>query len=85
MDLRNGFDIKRYIRTIPDYPKRYSALPGITGLAQVNGFRGETDTVEKMKARIDYDLAYLRNWSLLLDLQIILKTIVVVLQKHNAY
>ena len=51
----------------------------------MNGYRGETDTVEKMKARIEYDLAYLRNWSLVLDLQIILKTIVVVLKKHNAY
>ncbi|HEX6157524.1 MAG TPA: sugar transferase, partial [Burkholderiales bacterium] len=57
-----------------------------TGLAQVNGLRGETDTVDKMKARIDYDLTYLRNWSLLLDLQIILKTVVVVLGKDkNAY
>jgi len=52
----------------------------------VNGLRGETDTVDKMKARIDYDLTYLRNWSLLLDLQIILKTVVVVLGKDkNAY
>ena len=59
--------------------------PGISGLAQVNGYRGETDTVEKMKARIDYDLAYLRNWSVLLDLQIVLKTVVVVLRKQNAY
>ena len=59
--------------------------PGITGLAQVNGYRGETDTVEKMKARIEYDLAYLRNWSLVLDLQIILKTLVVVLKNQNAY
>ena len=51
----------------------------------MNGYRGETDTVEKMKARIDYDLAYLRNWSVLLDLQIVLKTVVVVLRKQNAY
>mgnify|MGYP006145953633 CR=1 FL=1 len=58
---------------------------GLTGWAQVNGLRGETDTIEKMKARIEYDLAYLRNWSLLLDLQIILKTVVVVLQRNNAY
>jgi putative colanic acid biosynthesis UDP-glucose lipid carrier transferase len=64
---------------------RHKVKPGVTGLAQVNGFRGETETVEKMKARIDYDLAYLRNWSLLLDLRIILKTLVVVLQKQNAY
>jgi putative colanic acid biosynthesis UDP-glucose lipid carrier transferase len=59
--------------------------PGITGLAQVHGFRGETDTVEKMKARVEYDLEYLRNWSLLLDLQVILKTFIVVLKKQNAY
>jgi putative colanic acid biosynthesis UDP-glucose lipid carrier transferase len=74
-----------YRKLIRGYMIRHKVKPGITGLAQVNGFRGETQTVEKMKARIDYDLAYLRNWSLLLDLQIILKTIVVVLQKHNAY
>src|SRR5256714_3994028 len=74
-----------YRKLIRGYMIRNKVKPGVTGLAQVNGFRGETDTVEKMKARIDYDLAYLRNWSLLLDLQIILKTIVVVLRKQNAY
>ena len=74
-----------YRKLIRGYMIRHKVKPGITGLAQVNGFRGETDTVDKMKARIDYDLAYLRNWSLLLDLQIILKTVVVVLGKQNAY
>jgi putative colanic acid biosysnthesis UDP-glucose lipid carrier transferase len=74
-----------YRKLIRCYMIRHKVKPGITGLAQVSGWRGETDTVEKMKARIDCDLAYLRNWSLLLDLQIILKTIVVVLQKDNAY
>jgi len=74
-----------YRKLIRGYMIRHKVKPGITGLAQVNGYRGETDTVEKMKARIDYDLAYLRNWSLLLDLQIILKTVVVVLRKQNAY
>jgi putative colanic acid biosynthesis UDP-glucose lipid carrier transferase len=74
-----------YRKLIRGYMIRHKVKPGITGLAQVNGLRGETDTVDKMKARIDYDLAYLRNWSLLLDVQIILKTIVVVLQKRNAY
>ena len=74
-----------YRKLIRGYMIRHKVKPGITGLAQVSGWRGETDTVEKMKARIDCDLAYLRNWSLLLDLQIILKTIVVVLQKDNAY
>jgi lipopolysaccharide/colanic/teichoic acid biosynthesis glycosyltransferase len=74
-----------YRKLIRGYMIRHKVKPGITGLAQVNGLRGETDTVDKMKARIDYDLAYLRNWSLALDLRIILKTAVVVLRKHNAY
>jgi putative colanic acid biosynthesis UDP-glucose lipid carrier transferase len=74
-----------YRKLIRGYMIRHKVRPGITGLAQVMGFRGETETVEKMKARIEHDLTYLRNWSLLLDLQIILKTVVVVLQKHNAY
>ena len=74
-----------YRKLIRGYMIRHKVKPGITGLAQVNGWRGETETVDKMKKRIEFDLAYLRNWSLLLDLQIILKTIVVVLQKDNAY
>jgi putative colanic acid biosynthesis UDP-glucose lipid carrier transferase len=74
-----------YRKLIRGYMIRHKVRPGITGLAQVHGFRGETDTVEKMKARIEYDLAYLRSWSLLLDLQVILKTVVVVLRKQNAY
>jgi putative colanic acid biosynthesis UDP-glucose lipid carrier transferase len=74
-----------YRKLIRGYMIRHKVRPGITGLAQVMGFRGETDTVEKMNARIEHDLTYLRSWSLLLDLQIILKTVVVVLQKHNAY
>jgi putative colanic acid biosynthesis UDP-glucose lipid carrier transferase len=75
-----------YRKLIPGYMIRHKVKPGITGLAQVNGLRGETDTVEKMKARVEYDLAYLRSWSLLLDLQIVLKTVLVVLKKEpNAY
>ncbi len=74
-----------YRKLIRGYMIRHKVRPGITGLAQVNGYRGETDSVEKMKARIEYDLMYLRNWSLLLDLQIILKTVVVVLRRQNAY
>jgi putative colanic acid biosynthesis UDP-glucose lipid carrier transferase len=73
-----------YRKLIRGYMIRHKVKPGITGLAQVNGLRGETETVEKMKARIDYDLAYLRNWSLALDMRIILKTAVVLLHK-NAY
>ena len=74
-----------YRKLIRGYMIRHKVRPGITGLAQVMGFRGETDTVDKMKARIEHDLQYLRNWSVLLDLQIILKTVVVVLGKQNAY
>jgi len=74
-----------YRKLIRGYMIRHKVRPGITGLAQVMGFRGETDTVDKMKARIEFDLQYLRNWSVLLDLQIILKTVVVVLGKQNAY
>src|SRR5258707_824912 len=74
-----------YRKLIRGYMIRHKVRPGITGLAQVNGYRGETETVEKMKARIEFDLAYLRSWSVLLDLQIILKTVVVVLRKQNAY
>ena len=74
-----------YRKLIKGYMLRHKVRPGITGWAQVNGYRGETETLEKMKARIDCDLEYLRNWSLRLDLQIIWKTIFVVLKKQNAY
>jgi putative colanic acid biosysnthesis UDP-glucose lipid carrier transferase len=74
-----------YRKLISKYMVRHKVRPGITGWAQVNGLRGETDTVEKMKARIEYDLDYLRHWSLKLDLAIIWRTIFVVLRKQNAY
>jgi putative colanic acid biosysnthesis UDP-glucose lipid carrier transferase len=73
-----------YRKLIRGYMIRHKVRPGITGLAQVNGARGETDTLEKMRRRIEYDLAYLRDWSLMLDLKIILRT-VMVLGKHDAY
>jgi len=74
-----------YRKLIRGYMIRHKVKPGITGLAQVSGLRGETDTLDKMKARIECDLAYLRDWSLQLDLQIVLKTIFVVLKKQHAY
>ena len=74
-----------YRKLIKSYMIRHKVRPGITGWAQVNGLRGETDDLEKMKARIEHDLAYLRNWSLRLDLQIVLKTIFVVLKPQNTY
>jgi putative colanic acid biosynthesis UDP-glucose lipid carrier transferase len=74
-----------YRKLIKGYMVRHKVKPGITGWAQVNGYRGETETLDKMKARIDYDLAYLRNWSLRLDLLIILKTALMVLGDRKAY
>ena len=74
-----------YRKLIKGYMVRHKVKPGITGWAQVNGYRGETETLEKMQGRIDYDLDYLRNWSLQLDLQIILKTVRLVLKDQKAY
>jgi putative colanic acid biosynthesis UDP-glucose lipid carrier transferase len=75
-----------YRKLIKSYMIRHKVRPGITGWAQVNGLRGETETVEKMKARIEYDLDYLRHWSLRLDLRIIWRTIFVVFKKpETAY
>jgi len=74
-----------YRKLIQGYMIRHKIKPGITGWAQVNGLRGETDTLDKMRARIEHDLSYLRNWSLQLDLQIVLKTVLVVLRPKNAY
>jgi len=74
-----------YRKLIKSYMIRHKVKPGVTGWAQVNGLRGETDSLEKMQARLECDLAYLRHWSLRLDLQIVLKTIYVVLKKQNAY
>ncbi len=74
-----------YRTLIKGYMVRHKVRPGITGWAQVNGQRGETDTLDKMQARIDCDLDYLRNWSLQLDLYIIFKTIRLVFKDSSAY
>jgi len=76
---------ERYRRLIKGYMLRNRVRPGITGLAQVNGFRGETDTLEKMAGRVRYDLEYIKGWSLLLDLRIILQTIWKGFRSENAY
>jgi len=73
-----------YSDKINAYMSRHRILPGMTGLAQINGYRGETDTLEKMQKRIEYDLAYINNWSIMLDLQIMIKTVYTLLSK-NAY
>ncbi|HAJ71821.1 MAG TPA: undecaprenyl-phosphate glucose phosphotransferase [Methylophilaceae bacterium] len=74
-----------YRKVIKGYMIRHKVKPGITGWAQVNGLRGETDTVEKMEARIQYDLDYLRQWSIALDTKIILRTVLLVFKDRNAY
>ena len=74
-----------YMHQIDGYMQRHRIKPGITGWAQVNGFRGETDTLEKMQKRVEYDLHYLQNWSLLLDLKIIFFTIFKGFVGKNAY
>ncbi len=76
---------EEYRPLIKGYMVRHKVNPGITGLAQVMGYRGETASVEAMKRRVDYDLEYLRNWSITLDLRIIVKTIRVVLTDKMAY
>ena len=76
---------EQYRKRIKGYMLRHKVKPGITGWAQVNGLRGETDTIDKMKARVEYDLEYLRNWSLGLDLQIIVRTVRLVLFDRHAY
>jgi putative colanic acid biosynthesis UDP-glucose lipid carrier transferase len=74
-----------YRKLIKSYMVRHKVRPGITGWAQVNGLRGETETLDKMQARIEYDLDYLRHWSLKLDLAIIWRTLFVVFKRENAY
>jgi Undecaprenyl-phosphate glucose phosphotransferase len=74
-----------YGRRIRGYFARHKVKPGITGWAQVRGLRGETEAIGKMKARVDHDIHYAENWSLLFDLKILVLTVVVVLFQRNAY
>jgi putative colanic acid biosynthesis UDP-glucose lipid carrier transferase len=76
---------EEYRSLIKGYMLRHKVRPGITGLAQINGLRGETRTVEDMRRRVQYDLDYLRHWSLGLDAKIIFKTITMVFRDPNAY
>jgi exopolysaccharide biosynthesis polyprenyl glycosylphosphotransferase len=74
-----------YFEAIEDYARRHRVKPGITGWAQVNGHRGEIDTVEKGRARLQCDLFYIDNWSLWLDLRTLILTIPILLSRQNAY
>lgn len=74
-----------YSSLISRYARRHRVKPGLSGWAQIHGFRGETDTVEKMAKRIEYDLYYIENWSLWLDFKILLLTVFKGFWHHNAY
>jgi Undecaprenyl-phosphate glucose phosphotransferase len=76
---------EQYRRLIKGYMVRHKVPPGITGLAQVNGCRGETSKLDDMQRRIEYDLEYLRHWSPMLDLRILALTIVRVVRDRKAY
>jgi putative colanic acid biosynthesis UDP-glucose lipid carrier transferase len=76
---------EQYRPIIRSYMVRHKVKPGITGWAQVNGFRGETEVIEKMAGRVAYDIDYLRNWSLALDLRIIARTLRLVIFDRQAY
>lgn len=75
----------QYKALIGNYAFRHHVKPGITGWAQVNGFRGETRSLEQMKKRVEFDLWYINNWSLLLDIQIVARTLVELMRRRNAY
>jgi undecaprenyl-phosphate galactose phosphotransferase/putative colanic acid biosynthesis UDP-glucose lipid carrier transferase len=75
----------KYAEVLSEYAFRNHVKPGITGWAQVNGFRGETVRIEQMKARVDRDLWYINNWDLLLDLKILALTCFEVVRRRNAY
>jgi putative colanic acid biosynthesis UDP-glucose lipid carrier transferase len=76
---------EQYRRLIGGYMLRHKVKPGITGWAQVCGLRGETETVVKMEQRVRHDLEYLKNWSLSLDLWIMVRTVFAILTPRNAY
>ncbi|HZD26530.1 MAG TPA: sugar transferase, partial [Alphaproteobacteria bacterium] len=74
-----------YQEAVQQYAARHRVKPGITGWAQINGWRGETETVEQIRRRVHHDIAYIENWSLWLDLKIILLTAFVGFTGKNAF
>ncbi len=76
---------RRYDEAVDGYFARHRVKPGITGWAQINGWRGETDTHEKIQQRVEHDLYYIENWSVLLDLYILARTPFALLNTEQAY
>jgi len=83
--LQAKADNKLYYEAVDGYFARHKVKPGITGWAQINGWRGETDTVDKIMQRVQFDLHYIENWSILFDLYILFMTPVRLLNSENAY
>jgi lipopolysaccharide/colanic/teichoic acid biosynthesis glycosyltransferase len=73
-----------YIEAVDDYPLRHRVKPGMTGWAQVNGWRGETTRIEQLRGRVECDVYYVENWSLTFDLLILGRTLFTVLSRQNA-
>jgi putative colanic acid biosynthesis UDP-glucose lipid carrier transferase len=74
-----------YAKMIRSYFARHRVKPGITGWAQVNGFRGEIKSIEDMELRVQYDIHYAENWTLLFDLKVLVMTFFICLTGRNAY
>jgi lipopolysaccharide/colanic/teichoic acid biosynthesis glycosyltransferase len=70
---------------LEEYTSRHRVKPGITGLAQINGYRGETDTLEKIEKRVEFDLEYIENWSVWFDLYILFRTVPAVLFTREVF
>jgi Undecaprenyl-phosphate glucose phosphotransferase len=83
--LQAKADNKLYYEAVDGYFARHKVKPGVTGWAQINGWRGETDTVDKIMQRVHHDLYYIENWSILLDLYILFMTPIRLLKSENAY
>jgi len=84
--LQAKADNQLYYDAVEGYFARHRVKPGMTGWAQINGWRGETDTIDKIMQRVNHDLYYIENWSLLLDLYIVVMTPISLFAKNeNAY
>ncbi len=83
--VQGKFESRRFEETVDGYFARHRVKPGITGWAQVNGWRGEVDSEEKIQKRVEFDLYYIENWSVLFDLYILFKTPFALIKGENAY
>ncbi len=83
--VEQTYNGRHFEEVIDRYAVRHRVKPGITGWAQINGWRGETDTIEKFEKRVEYDLHCIENWSIWLDMWIIVKTVFVIFKDDKAY